>query len=408
MKKIRILLTALALCSLITGHLVRSRLMAPAPDERSILKIAAPDSRFAEKQGSPPVYRSGDGAVAFNSHDIVPQIRGYAGPIKVMVVLSREGMIAGLRIIEHRETKNYVRYLELPSYLSQFIGKSVTDPFEVDRDIDGITRATVSVKALADTVRESSRTAARDVLGISSGPAGTGRRETAWLWYAGLFIAAAAGYVLTRRSRKFQTLRDLSLASSVIIVGLYLSAPFSVIHVFNLVLLRPSSSMLWYVLVISTFASIIVAGRFYCGWLCPFGALSEFISRLPFRKWEIPPELDGRARTLKYGLLGLAVVLAFTGSSADYGNYEAYVTLFSFNGTALTWALVVIALAANLRIERFWCRYLCPVAALTGALSREARGYPSGADCPVANKPNPAVSECIRCNRCFQHGPAGR
>jgi len=409
MKKVRLFLFFAAVFSLAAGHGIRSYFAAPAPDERSILHELAPETRFAQKEGNPPVYRAENGSVAFNTYDVTPRIRGYAGPIKVLVVMNREGRIAGIRIIEHRETKNYVHYMELPAYLSRFIGKHAADPFEVDRDIDGITRATVSVTALADTVRESSRTVAVNALGMSIKPGGKAAPGAiTWLWYALLFLMSFTGYALTRRSQKLRLLRDVSLAASLVIVGFYLSSPFSILHVFNLVLLRPSSSVLWHVIVISTLLSVAVAGRFYCGWLCPFGALSEFLARLPCRKWDVPLELDDRGRQLKYVLLGLATAIVCLTGRVDFGNYETYVTLFSFNGTALAWSLVAVTLAANLRIERFWCRYLCPVAALTGALSRSTGGYPSRPDCPMANKPQPLISECIRCNRCYQRGPGKR
>ena len=65
------------------------------------------------------------------------------------------------------------------------------------------------------------------------------------------------------------------------------------------------------------------------------------------------------------------------------------------------WLLVAVSLVANLRVKRFWCRFLCPVAALTGAASRSDKGYVSAPDCPMGNKPGPLISECIRCNRCY-------
>jgi hypothetical protein len=340
--------------------------------------------------------------VAFNTHDVTPRVRGYAGPIKVMLALDSDGKIKGIKILSHRETKNYVHYMETPGYLSRFIGKSVFDRFEIDKDIDGISRATVSVQALARTVRNSSRAVAATVYGINvKTEEGTAVASRGWVWYGVLMVLSSGGYLLTRRSKKYIRLRDVSLSASVIIIGLYLSSPFSILHVFNLVLLRPSSAVLWYVIVITTMISVAIAGRFYCGWLCPFGALSEFIGRLTRVKWTIPVKQDDQWRKLKYYLLGAVVIIVFLTQRADYGNYETYITLFSFHGNALTWTLVFLAIVANLRIERFWCRYLCPVAALTGVLSRRAKGYPSRHDCPMANKPDPEISECIRCNRCY-------
>lgn len=400
MKRLRITLGIIALSTLIAGHFLRTE---KSFDERAYLREIAPGAAFAEKAGAPPHYASDGDLVAFNTHDVTPGVRGYAGPITVMMTLGSDGRIKGVRILSHRETKNYVHYMETPEYLGRFIGKSVFDKFEIDKDIDGISRATVSVEALAETVRDSSRAVAASVYGINvktekpSYVSGHG-----WIWYAILFGAAMTGYFITRRSEKHLRLRDASLAAGFFIIGLYLSSPFSILHVFNLVLFRPSSAALWYVIVISTLVSVIVAGRFYCGWLCPFGALSEFMGRLTRSKWAIPAEQDDRWRMLKYYLLGAIVIIVFLTQRADYGNYETYITLFSFHGNVLTWTLVFLSFVANLRIERFWCRYLCPVAALTGVFSRRAKGYPSRHDCPMANKPAPEISECIRCNRCYR------
>jgi NosR/NirI family nitrous oxide reductase transcriptional regulator len=404
MKKLRILTALVAVLSLGAGQLLQQEVRV---DERSLFAELAPGAVFFEKTGSPPHYRSDRGVAAFITHDVRPEIRGYAGPIKVLVVLGSDGRIKGLKILSHRETKNYVHYMETPAYIGRFIGKSVYDRFEIDKDVDGISKATVSVEALARSVRESSRAVAANVYGIQTSPEGSlGAGSWSWVWYALFVLFGVAGYFLTRRDRRYRILRDISLVGSFVVVGLYLASPFSVLHIFNLALGRPSSSPLWYVIVGSTLVSVLVAGRFYCGWLCPFGALCELIGRIPIRKWSIPATQDERWRNLKYGLLMLATALVFLSGKVDNGNYEAYITLFAFHGTWLAWALVILSLAANLRIERFWCRYLCPVAALTGLLSRKARGYVSRDGCPMGNKPDPEIAECIRCNRCYNANAA--
>ncbi len=398
MKKLRLLIGLIAVLSLGFGYIISPE---KAVDERFFLKYIAPGIQFFEKKGVPPLYSTDTGIVAFNSYDIVPEIRGYAGPIKLLLAMDSNGRITGLRILEHRETKNYVHYMETSDYLAQFIGKSVHDPLTVDRDIDGISRATVSVNALAKTVGDSSRIVASQAYGISAKTNESATGSFAWLWYLLTFLAAFGSYFITRQTRKLLRLRDITMATGVVVIGLYLSTPFSILHVFNLALLRPSASILWYLIMASTALSVALAGRFYCGWLCPFGALSEFISRLPFKKWAIPVETDDLWRNAKYILFGIAMLAVFLGRRSDFGNYETYVTLFSFSGNYLAWLLVGFSLAANLRIERFWCRYLCPVAALTGLLSRKAAGYLSRHDCPMANKPEPLIAECIRCNRCY-------
>ncbi|KAF0144817.1 MAG: pceC [Nitrospirae bacterium] len=403
MKNLKIILLITVIASAIAGYSMQVFLPEKKADERIYLKEVAPGIGFPEKKTNPPHYQSGEGIAAFNTYDIVPSVRGYAGPIKILLALSPDGKITGIKILEHKETKNYVHYMESAGYLQKFLGKSVNDPFEADKDVDAISRATVSVEAMAKTIKESSRIVAADVLKIPvKSEEAKKAHGTGWITYLLLFSLVIVFYFVTRKSKKFLRARDISLILSIPVIGLYLSSPFSILHVFNLVLLRPSSSRLWLSILASTIISIIIAGRLYCGWLCPFGALSELIGRLPFKKWLIPVETDDRWRDLKYILLGAAAFVVFISKRVEFGNYEAYVTLFSFHGNYLAWSLVVITLLANLKVERFWCRYLCPVAALTGMLSRKDTAYPSRNDCPMGNKPMPLISECIRCNRCYK------
>jgi Na+-translocating ferredoxin:NAD+ oxidoreductase RnfG subunit len=402
MNKLRIILLIITAASLIAGYILIPKEVV---DESEYLNEVAPEVKFSDKKGILPHYTSEIGTVAFNTHDIVPSIRGYAGPIKLLLALNKKGEITGIKILAHKETRNYVHYMVSPGYLGQFLGKSVSDPFEIDRDIDAISRATESVEALAKTVKESSRTIASGVYGLEVRGEDSKRQFTiGWILYLMLFLSAFIFYFITRRTKTFLRARDVSLVLSIILIGIYLATPFSILHFLNLVLLRFSSSLLWYIIVISTLISVAIAGRFYCGWLCPFGALTEFIGKMQFKKWEISIRTDDRWRMLKYFLLCVIVAVVCLSGHAEYGNYETYVTLFSRYGNTLSWSLVALMLIVNLRVERFWCRYLCPVAAFTGLFSRKDSGYISKKNCPMANKSNPFISECIRCNRCYKRG----
>ncbi|MBI4843481.1 MAG: 4Fe-4S binding protein [Nitrospirae bacterium] len=399
MKTIRITLLAVTIVSFSIGfNLFRETRV----DEGKYLSDVAPDAVFSSKAGTPPHYKSDREIIAFNSYDIVPAVRGYAGPIKVLLSLNSKGEITGIRLLEHKETPNYVHYLLSADYLSRFAGKNVNDAFEPDNDIDAVSRATVSLNALADTIRTSSRMIASEVYGLEVKGGAPGSDDgRGWITYLALFFAAFASYHVTRRSKRFLQARDILLLFGIGIIGVYLVTPFSIIHVFNLIFLRISSSYLWYAVIISTLLSVVIAGRFYCGWLCPFGALAEYIGKVPLKKWELSTETDDRWRKLKYIILGVVTALVLISRRPEYGSFETYVTLFSRHGDYLTWTLVGLMLIINVRSKRFWCRYLCPVAALTGIFSRRDDNYVSTKDCPMGNKPQPPISECIRCNNCY-------
>lgn len=407
MKRLRVWFFAIAVFSLGAGHWLGVSMPLKTPNEAGLLKDMVQGASFSEKGGMPQHYES-EGLIAFNTYDLVPSIRGYAGPIKMLVVMDREGFIRGVRIIEHRETKNYVHFMESAEYLAKLSGKHVGEPFEQGRDIDAISRATVSVDALAKSLREASRLAASGLLGINvKGEARAGVFDVRPFVYGVLFIVSFAFYFVTRKTSEYSIARDISLAMGIAVLGIYLSSPFSALHLFSFVLGGFSSSALWYAVVVSVVLSVAVAGRFYCGWLCPFGALCEFTGRMPVPKWEMSSDTDEKWRRLKYVVLGLVTALVLISGRPDYGNYEVYVTLFSLHGSWPAWLLVAVMLAANLKVKRFWCRYLCPVAALTGLFSRKDAGYVSRSDCPMGNALNPHISECIRCNRCYKSSKDG-
>lgn len=403
MKGYRFIFVIIVLLSLTGRHLI-DKIGQNEVNEAAYLQEVAPEVIFYEKSGIPPFYQSNSDIIAFNSYDIRPDIKGYGGPIKVLIAIDSKGIIRGIKLLEHKETRNYVHYMETPSYLSQFVGKSVSEPFEIDKDIDAISRATVSVEALARTIRETSREMALRVFNIEVSPEDTQRKDYGWLIYAVFFTGSLLLYWLTRRNRALMVSRDIFLVMTIVITGIYLSTPFSILHVFNLILGRISSSTLFYAVLIGMAFSLLISGRSYCGWLCPLGAISEFIGKIPLRKWSLPQDTDRKWRNLKYLLLFVVTLIGLLTGVPEFSSYEPYIPLFSFHGNVVEWAFIGLVLFANLKIQRFFCRYLCPVGAFTGILSFKAKGYRSSPDCPVDNPPDPEISECIRCNKCFRKG----
>jgi len=79
--------------------------------------------------------------------------RGYGGYIKMAVGLDTDGKVTDYALIEHNETPGLGTFIEESSFRKKFKGKEARDPVEIARDIDAITGATVSSRAVTKGVR---------------------------------------------------------------------------------------------------------------------------------------------------------------------------------------------------------------------------------------------------------------
>lgn len=85
---------------------------------------------------------------------------GYGGYIHMMVGIDPSGVIKGVRILEHHETPGLGSKIDeirkgdsSPYFLRQFVGKR-GDSLAIRKNIDAITGATISSKAVTDAIQK--------------------------------------------------------------------------------------------------------------------------------------------------------------------------------------------------------------------------------------------------------------
>lgn len=119
-----------------------------------------------------------------------------------------------------------------------------------------------------------------------------------------------------------------------------------------------------------TFAITLLFGRIICGWICPVGAIQSLIASLnKWKRLEVPERYDKALKKLKYAALaGVIATTVIVGK--DYANVgEFFNALFNLD-LSYYFAAGAVFVVLSLVVERFWCRYLCPLGALLAILQK--------------------------------------
>ncbi len=360
---------------------VRTLLLPPPPpDVERLLPAAFPDAHgFSGPEGSPPhrtALSPGPGGrrvpigAVVSSAELAPDVRGYAGPVPVLVGVAPDGTITGVALSPNNETPAYVERLGRGPFLDQFAGRHAADALRLDDDIDGVTRATVTAAAVTEGVRRSARAAARDLFGLEV-PAEEPPPPLPWPRIgavAALLALAAASLAVPRPA-----LRWASLLGGLGVLGWWQGAYLSAAGLANLLLGRwpaPREHLAWYLVLGASLLAAVAWRNLWCARLCPFGALQEVV-HLPVRAGlAATPEEDRRARRLRLAFLWLATAAVFLFGRAEAAHYEPFSTAFDFRGGTLRWSLLAVVLAMAAARRRFWCRYFCPTGTCLQLLGR--------------------------------------
>ena len=239
---------------------------------------------------------------------------------------------------------------------------------------------------------------------------------------------------LVKRRRLAQWVRYGYLGVVLVWLGFFMNAQLSVVNVLTFAnavvtdfswgyfLMAPLIFILW----LGVAAGMLFWGRgVFCGWLCPYGALQEITNRLGRRFLKIPQialpwGLNERLWPVKYIVfLGLFGTSFYSMSLAErLAEVEPFKTAIILDFMR-AWPFVVFAgglIVVNLFVERFFCRYLCPLGAALAIPSKLRlfewlkRYRECGNPCQLCARACPTaaihpdghinVNECIYCLDC--------
>jgi ferredoxin/Na+-translocating ferredoxin:NAD+ oxidoreductase RnfG subunit len=178
-------LCCVALCLLCCAQAA----LAQTPFNRAITpellqQLMPAATRFSEKAGTPPVITAygpvadtgADGIIGyvFQTSDLPPLEVGFSAPIEVLVALDTQATVTAIKVLDYNESFRSSRgdFLSARGFQEQFRSKPLSDEFRVGRDIDGVSRATITSWATTRGIYNAARRVAQVYLpdsGIAAG-----------------------------------------------------------------------------------------------------------------------------------------------------------------------------------------------------------------------------------------------
>jgi transcriptional regulator of nitric oxide reductase len=218
-------------------------------------------------------------------------------------------------------------------------------------------------------------------------------------WWELLILVAALALLawalakpkwLTASPQRLNRFRTGYLLFTLFFIGWYAQGQLSIVNLTAVIqalvakrslaffMYDPMTVLLWLFVAVTFF----VWGRgTFCGWLCPFGALQELISKvtaaLHIKQLRVPTALDKQLKRVKYGVLAVILISAlvsvtWTDRLVEVEPFKTSITL----NFVRAWPFVLWAVATVLLSSFFYkgyCRYLCPLGAGMGLLGRLRR-----------------------------------
>ncbi len=157
-------------------------------------------------------------------------------------------------------------------------------------------------------------------------------------------------------------------------------------------------------------------GRFFCGYICPIGAIQDFFKYVGKKSGLKEVKFSHKPEILKYIILIAVMVLSILGMGnliSPLSPWLAYLNMFTGFKFQIGTIVLLLIILLSLFGRRIFCRYFCPLGAFQSLL------YAIGPvkinkgncdcsfclkDCPVSEKPSEAEEispECINCLKCI-------
>ena len=304
----------------------------------------------------------------------VQKSQGWGGPLQVATIINPEGTLDRIAILDHKETSSFFLKLQRHDFFHQFSGKRVSEKFFLGEDIDTVTQATVTSRAITDAVRTASHEVGRKIFDLE-----IHREKKSWNFGIDeLILLLLFVGVLVNIKLRSKILRHVVMTTAFIFLGFYLNYAIAIGNISQILLgFIPSikENIFWWMLIGGALLMpLVLKKNLYCSYLCPFGTLQDYTAKLSGINIVMRKKSVRFAKIIPLFLTWFALVIIFITSNPALGTYEPFATFFRLEGAGIQWYILPVVVLGSFVLTRFFCRFFCPVGVMLNLIvkSRDA------------------------------------
>jgi Na+-translocating ferredoxin:NAD+ oxidoreductase RnfG subunit len=283
------------------------------------------------------------------------KIRGFAGATPLLIALTSDMKVKQVLLLRNHETPKFAQHVRDSGLFSSWNGLGVSDALA--KSVDAVSGATYTSTAVINSFRIRMAVLAHEKVSKAL-------PVSIWVKNGLLVLITLFAVLLFFRPRLARKWKLPLLIVSVIVLGFWQSAMLSIAQFVSWLHQGVPLSLQWglfVVAVLSIALPLFTGKRFYCVYLCPFGALQELVGKVNKKKYIIPYSLVQTLLIVRKTLFVAIIMVIIAGIGFDIGDYEPF-SAFNLSEAPIV-ALIVgcVSICLALFIQKPWCRFVCPL-----------------------------------------------
>lgn len=354
-------------------------------DYKALIEQSIPGVHAVERIiGTKPTYKiEAQGGIHYA---VIDSAVGYQSEIEMMSIVDAKGLVEKVLVTKQRETPAFFERLYKEKYFESFTGLSLREPIylggalgysgylddtQTENYIDRITGSTISSHAVAEAVNKGNLYLAQHFFNTSW----TNPYELfQFNWKDAAMVGLYLIVLVAANIKKLARVRIWLLLANIGILGFLVNQFVTAGLLFSLIQLQIPEiiNLKWYLLMAGSLGFILILGKnLYCAWICPFGAAQECLNKIAgFKPLEISQAVTKKLRLVPPTILWVAIILGTCLGNYGTLDYQPFSAFFMFKASWVMWLMLPVLVFMSLFVNRFYCRFFCPVGFIYNLLDR--------------------------------------